>query len=282
MYTNPTHNSLQNSQHTSHNNQIHNNQSHNNQIHNNQSHNNQIHNNQSHNNQSHNDQSHNDQSHNNQSPHHENELTHPFFAETSQKFSSGGHNTRKKKIEMSAFQRQTEPNHTHPNHRNNGGGDPFHGNSVNHNAHQKQIRNQNMHKYQMDPRRAMGEMNANAQHMFNSHNEQINQNEFSKFATTHNLEPSYYDQSNYSGIDLQADRMFLADAKEVSDQYTNAATMAGQSTQFIQNVASAPVFTPSTQTEHSKERRSYRNPNDEVDSNNKIWEYQFTPMTMPL
>lgn len=204
------------------------------------------------------------------------QMTHPYFKESG---SAGGHVTRSKKSELYQFQRQLEPNHIHPNHIKKT--DPFHG-TIDHNANQKIIRNQNMHKYQMDPRRTMSEMNKNAQNMFNSHNEQIKLNEFSKFASTHNLEPSYYDQSNYSGIDLEADRMFLADAKEVSDQYANAASVSGKNIQFINNSSMNMTPEQSEESLQFKQRRSYRNPNDEVDSNNKIWEYQFTPMTIPL
>lgn len=207
-----------------------------------------------------------------------NEITHPYFKQSN----VGGHNTRNKKSEVSQHPRTFEPNHTHPNHIKSNGNDPFHGLNENHYTNQKLIRNQNIQKYQMEPRRTMIDMNQNPQNMYNSHNEQIKQNEFTQFASSHNLEPSYYDQSNYSGLDLEADRMFLADAKEVSDQYASAAVMSGKNIQFVNN---SSMVIPPSQSEDStqvKQRRSYRNPNEEVDSNNKIWEYQFTPMTIPL
>jgi len=187
-----------------------------------------------------------------------------------------GFNTRSKKSETSIP--SLDPNYTHPNHTNNSF-DPFHGERHDSDMRvmdRRSIRNQNMSKYQMDPRRIANEMNPNAQHMFNGHNQQMIDNPYSEFTEGMELKPTFYDQNQYSG--LSPDRMFLAEAKDISDQRMISGNPAFnaymQDTDVNQMMPDGLV---ENQNEF-KQKRSYRDSNTEAESNNKMWEYQFTPM----
>lgn len=225
-----------------------------------------------------------------------------------------GRNTKGKKSEVYQVNAILEPNHVHPNHHTNllkkdskyslpssiinhsANDDPFHGKryeSTNNNSgvtpgkyngtggtggiDRRMMRNQNAEKYQMDPRRTKYEMNPNAHAMFNSHNEQVKQNEYSSLSASQHIEPMYYDQTNYSSpMALENDsRMYLAESNETS---SNFAEISGHSLQKMQAVNSRMS---NNETQEYKQKRSYRNPHDEVNSNGKIWEHQFTPMATP-
>ena len=207
-----------------------------------------------------------------------------------------GRPTKGKKSEIYQSKQQAffEPNHTHPNHQKHNANDPFHGSrsvggSINGGIQRKMMSNQNVNKYQMDPRRTKQEMNPNAQYMFNGHNEQIKQNEFSKMSASQRIEPTYYDQTQYSG--LETDRMFSAETKDISDQYSNAASdpsseISNKYNRHVQEIQQNqsnrnPILPLSDESSQYKQKRSFRSPYDEVDNNNKLWEYQFTPMTTP-
>jgi hypothetical protein len=188
-----------------------------------------------------------------------------------------GLNTRTKKSEMSAG--VLEPNHTHPNHKGKGF-DPFHGETDNHTTDRRTMRNQNLTKYQMDPSRVANQMNPNAQHMFNAHNEQMKDNPYADFSASDHIEPTYYDQTQYSGLDT--DRMFLAEAKDISDQQLSVGNPDFNTYMQDTNINQVmPEELVENQNEF-KQKRSYRNPEAEFESNNKLWEYQFTPMTTQM
>jgi hypothetical protein len=187
-----------------------------------------------------------------------------------------GFNTRSKKSETSIP--SLESNYTHPNHKQNSF-DPFHGERSDSDMRvmdSRMIRNQNMSKYQMDPRRVANEMNQNAQHMFNGHNQQMIDNPYSEFSEGMNLKPTFYDQNQYSG--LSPDRMFLAEAKDISDQ-----RMVSGNPGFNEYMQDTDVnqMMPEGLIENQnefKQKRSYRDSNMDAESNNKLWEYQFAPM----
>lgn len=166
--------------------------------------------------------------------------------------------------------------------------DPFHGSrDFQHPNHdpllKKQLRDQQLNEYQMDPNRIARDINPNAEYMFNSHNDQIKQNEYQSMTGTDHLEPTYYDQNNYSG--LEPDRMFLAETKNISNLYSVEAerdidsSIGAYHTLNLNNVTRGAIKGVDDQT---KQKRSFRNPKEEVNSNSKLWEFQFTPMTMPL
>lgn len=183
-----------------------------------------------------------------------------------------GKNTRNKHVEV---RNRKDPFHgardfQHPNH------DPM---------LKKQLRDQQLNEYQMDPNRIARDINPNAEYMFNSHNDQIKNNEYQSMTGTNHLEPTYYDQNNYSG--LEPDRMFLAETKNISNLYTTEASAsdidasigAYHTSNFLHN---RNVLSKKGVDDQTKQKRSFRNPKEEVSSNSKLWEFQFTPMTMPL
>jgi len=169
--------------------------------------------------------------------------------------------------------------------------DPFHGSrEFGHPGDPRQkrmIRNQQMNEYQMDPRRVAYEMNPNAQNMYMTHNEQMSRNPYRKMISTKNLQPSYYDQNNFSN--LEPDRMFLAEAQGISQEYASVAEEQFKDKRQMSSEmygyhmgqqAGTPNMVGTRSNEQHKQKRSYRDPREEISSNNKLWEHQFTP-TIP-